>query len=184
MKKPRAGQAWLAATTEHGIIPTRGQYQLTPEQVERLERARIGVEEFPFTFDELEIVARLVGIPYEVIKAGTYTPREVYEELLAQNMRNILAAKAAQYVRDATAAIAPAAQSETLAAILCSKSELLRALGMDPTYTKYLDQLIDGKRLEMSKVANAVGYARYLARFTDPEMHAKISAKIASDRQK
>ena len=64
----------------------------------------------------------------------------------------------------------------------CTKTELLEALGKHRSSTHYLDQLINAKRLELTKVEDPVGDRGYLARFADPEEHARVVAAIEKER--
>jgi hypothetical protein len=73
--------------------------------------------------------------------------------------------------------------SQAVPGFACSKAELLRALGKDRSNKTYLEQLSRGGMLELTTAANSVGYARYLARFTDPLEHARVVAAIEKDRK-
>jgi hypothetical protein len=66
----------------------------------------------------------------------------------------------------------------------CSKSELLRALNKDETHTKFLEQLIQAGKLELTQAEKPIGNRRYLARFSDPSEHAKVFASIEEERKR
>jgi hypothetical protein len=65
----------------------------------------------------------------------------------------------------------------------CSKAELLRAFNKDETSTKYLDQLVEAGRLVLKSAERPIGYARYLARFTDPDEHSRVVKEIEANRK-
>jgi hypothetical protein len=115
------------------------------------------------------------------------TEQECRDELktIANRLRNRESERhsAARPMPDPTLSAQRADSLPDAEPFLCSKSELLRALGKDETTTAFLDSLVSAGKLRLEPATRRVGHWRYNAVFTDRDEHRRVRDLIERERR-